>query len=625
MGKKGQVFILAAILIVVILFSLAAIRNKSEQEQIRGDFEALSENYKIEAFKLINSALKGGEDVHKEFREFSAMFAAYAKGKNPDYGLIYILNFGDNLQIVNFLDREIIIQDECDYSVTINGSFSKVPANLNFENFNIDTSIVWGEISPECYDLGIPTPDETIPGNYFCANITTTGSTDFQVIIDGIGYYHCAEKGVPEIMQVSKMKQGEQVKVSSSGKCIDQNYCDSFNPITYPDLAIRMSKCDDCSGGACFWWPISCPGFNGGLCLSSYAYPSRDPTVGQCAVTDCNKHCVVDRIFYKDDCGDPIGTSLEDCASDEVCRDNTFPGYTGGIDPYCCSLTQNTQKYCCGNDICLRSSCGTDEGLADDCESTEVCHDQADDLSEVKCCVKEDHLECFENNVYWYSDCQTTTGKYKRESLKQTCSANTICRDSGLPPEIREDAVCCIKDYKVNCYDDNRYYFDGCGIVGSLFEDCKGEGNTVCRNTSYKGYDGGDESECCKLNYKKKCYDNDVYWYSDCETREGKFKECEDKGCEAGQCKTVYKQFKCQKSYVIYKRVSGEYECNDQEEWNRYCRDVYGQEATGTLYDRDDKKCWVTCYYPEWTTECFESSPCDVMWPVLPNEQTCSS
>lgn len=305
MGKKGQVFILAAILIAAILFSLATIKNKSEQEGIKGDFEALSENFEIEASKLINSAMKQhGVMVHEAFKSFSTMFASYAKGKNPEYGLIYILSFedigfGNRIQVTNFLDRNIIIQgcgeDGKDYSVNISGGFDRINANLNFEGFTIQTDIVPVGLEFDCTNI-------TSLLGYKEASVCAflyQNTTELAVVIDGAPYMSCVKKGVPEIMQVGIMKQGEQAKVSASGECISRDFCENI---------FNEAGCTKCGKDVCFWWPSSegC----GDLCLNKYAYPSRYS--GKCK-NKCDTCCSGKKVFYCDTCKNLIKLK-EDCA-----------------------------------------------------------------------------------------------------------------------------------------------------------------------------------------------------------------------------------------------------------------------------------------------------------------------
>ena len=57
MNKKGQIYILAALILSIVVFSLSQTINKFQQEELEEDFEKLSDNYELESSKLINSLI----------------------------------------------------------------------------------------------------------------------------------------------------------------------------------------------------------------------------------------------------------------------------------------------------------------------------------------------------------------------------------------------------------------------------------------------------------------------------------------------------------------------------------------------------------------------------------------
>ena len=57
MNKRGQVYILAALIISVVIFILALRPNVIIQEKIEDDFEKLSGNYEYESTRFINSLI----------------------------------------------------------------------------------------------------------------------------------------------------------------------------------------------------------------------------------------------------------------------------------------------------------------------------------------------------------------------------------------------------------------------------------------------------------------------------------------------------------------------------------------------------------------------------------------
>ena len=47
LNKKGQIYLLAALILGFVIYGLSTVVNKSEQQKIEGDFERLSDNYNI--------------------------------------------------------------------------------------------------------------------------------------------------------------------------------------------------------------------------------------------------------------------------------------------------------------------------------------------------------------------------------------------------------------------------------------------------------------------------------------------------------------------------------------------------------------------------------------------------
>ena len=78
MNKKGQLYILVAMILCVAIFMLVSQYNVVEQEKMRDDFDELSDNYAIESTKLLNSLFIVGGDVFGSFANFTILFTSYS-------------------------------------------------------------------------------------------------------------------------------------------------------------------------------------------------------------------------------------------------------------------------------------------------------------------------------------------------------------------------------------------------------------------------------------------------------------------------------------------------------------------------------------------------------------------
>lgn len=115
MNKRGQIYILVALILALVLYMLITKTNIIYEHEIIDDFETLSRNYDIEASNFMNKLLaseKTPNQVKKEFDEFTCDFTKFAKNQNPDFSLIYIFEYRENIYIGNYLKQPIIIEGE---------------------------------------------------------------------------------------------------------------------------------------------------------------------------------------------------------------------------------------------------------------------------------------------------------------------------------------------------------------------------------------------------------------------------------------------------------------------------------------------------------------------------------
>jgi hypothetical protein len=219
MNKKGQIYILAALILSVVLFRLAATVNLASPNDIKDDFEKLSNNYESEGIALMNSVINNQGDVSDAFRRFTALFTAYSKTTNPRFGLIYALDYNDQLHIGNFLDQPIIIDCAGCVPEEVIGCYEKLDASIRFEGLSLGADLNQQLIN-EC----TLTIDHSV--------------SEISVIIDGLNYNFNIVKDSPEVIIVSREYVGELSKVFAKGEfkkgekrepLTFSTYCSSIN------------------------------------------------------------------------------------------------------------------------------------------------------------------------------------------------------------------------------------------------------------------------------------------------------------------------------------------------------------------------------------------------------------
>ena len=88
-----------------LLFSLAS--NFNYVSRSSDSFESLKANYLFEANKVINSGVYSGADRLQLTSAFTRDFLEYAKTRNIDLKILFILSDGGDLKIVNYLNTNI--------------------------------------------------------------------------------------------------------------------------------------------------------------------------------------------------------------------------------------------------------------------------------------------------------------------------------------------------------------------------------------------------------------------------------------------------------------------------------------------------------------------------------------
>ncbi|MFH1332086.1 MAG: hypothetical protein ABIH63_02260 [archaeon] len=213
MNKKGQIYIIAAILLSVVIFALASVTNIAKQEKFKGDFEKLSSNYETEGSKLINTVVNTGEDVGARFGNFTYAFTSYSKTQNPQFGLIYVLDYGGRVYLGNYLKEDIYIDASGGPPFALEGCFEKVGASVTFGALTATFDTGKEEIT-KCVKE-IPEPS----------------SKKVYIAIKNSWYPFKLIEGKPTMMVVSQMEQEEQRKVFVGGEGFvkEEDHCASFN------------------------------------------------------------------------------------------------------------------------------------------------------------------------------------------------------------------------------------------------------------------------------------------------------------------------------------------------------------------------------------------------------------
>lgn len=146
-NKKGQFYILIALLLVSYAFQLARqevpIRKQSDA------FQLLHDGYLAEGSRVVNNAVYEEANVTERFRSFTGDYVAFAKSSDPGFGLAYLLRYKDTLTIGNRLGAGLnVTAGGASFLVPLN-SESTVPASnatLTVSGINYDFGFSGGDV-----------------------------------------------------------------------------------------------------------------------------------------------------------------------------------------------------------------------------------------------------------------------------------------------------------------------------------------------------------------------------------------------------------------------------------------------------------------------------------------------
>jgi len=210
MDKRGQIYLVSALIIVFILYIILTPSNIIKKTTESSNFEDISKNFDRESSRFMNILIGKKQAVYDSFLNFTILFTSYSKTKNPDFGLIYTFAYDNKLYFGNYAaDRATFeagtqktIIDGC--LSNIQTSFSAAGLQLSIPNVNLG-------VFKQCLKE-VPTP----PGFTDTIMITieelnTNSTTKFTTEIS---------PNNPDIVIISKEKKGNTRRIYTKGKFI---------------------------------------------------------------------------------------------------------------------------------------------------------------------------------------------------------------------------------------------------------------------------------------------------------------------------------------------------------------------------------------------------------------------
>ena len=92
-GKRGQFYIIAAVILIIIIIGLAGVTNYIKVKEEPVTFFNLGEQLDIEAPYVIDNGIYTGEDIPKLIENFTKRYAQYTGQSNENFQMIIV--YGD--------------------------------------------------------------------------------------------------------------------------------------------------------------------------------------------------------------------------------------------------------------------------------------------------------------------------------------------------------------------------------------------------------------------------------------------------------------------------------------------------------------------------------------------------
>lgn len=106
-NKKGQFYLFIAILLCISAYGLLSPSFNSKESN--SNLNLLGSNYLYEAKNVVNHAIYVKSDPFTDLDEFTSSFISYAKTKNINLEIAYILKKDKTTKVVNYLKDELNI------------------------------------------------------------------------------------------------------------------------------------------------------------------------------------------------------------------------------------------------------------------------------------------------------------------------------------------------------------------------------------------------------------------------------------------------------------------------------------------------------------------------------------
>lgn len=205
MDKRGQFYLIMAIIFSLAIFIITAKNNKIQEIVLFEDFTRVSQNYVIEAPKTANYALYSDREVNPTLKTFTEDFLDYARKTNPSISLLYVYSNTSYITISSYLNQTTIVGTN--QSNTSGFLLGGQDVSINDVNLNVAGVDFVHHVPVEIKNFG---------GSFNTLNLNPTQYVSLD--IGGIFHNFKLDPSSPQLQVIVTATDGKSARVYTTGQ-----------------------------------------------------------------------------------------------------------------------------------------------------------------------------------------------------------------------------------------------------------------------------------------------------------------------------------------------------------------------------------------------------------------------
>lgn len=136
MNTRGQMYILSALIIAFILYTILTPSNVVKRATETSNFYEIAENFDQESALFLDYLIESQQPVYDAFLNFTLLFTSYTKTKNQHVGLLYSFVKDDVLYLANYGEDTAVFTVET-MPYVVEGCLKDVGTSLSIAGLDI--------------------------------------------------------------------------------------------------------------------------------------------------------------------------------------------------------------------------------------------------------------------------------------------------------------------------------------------------------------------------------------------------------------------------------------------------------------------------------------------------------